>query len=220
MEETFDDFCNTQFAKTLKLEIERRIGNIKISDKTVGGLKKGSDTVKNFGEYLSKFAQGKKGAQGFESIFKLGTYSGSNAHKFVLDAGKFFGHKFKPWEAVKAAQKIGQVGKILGVAGALVGVAAQIWNDQQEKKVENQLLEVRSDIRNTFNSAANVINMKFDEATQTWVEENYDTVINELDGKIKELTLLADIKEEEYQAYISLLNRTRALIREVHIAAE
>ena len=35
--------------------------------------------------------------------------AGSNGHKVVLKVGHAFGKKFKPWEAVKAADKIGKI---------------------------------------------------------------------------------------------------------------
>ncbi|MEC5181256.1 GTPase [Arthrobacter sp. CG_A4] len=41
--------------------------------------------------------------------------AGSTGHKVVLQVGKAFGKKFKPWEAVKFANKIGRVAKVGGV---------------------------------------------------------------------------------------------------------
>ncbi|MEC5193202.1 MULTISPECIES: GTPase [unclassified Arthrobacter] len=42
--------------------------------------------------------------------------AGSTGHKVVLTVGKAFGKKFKPWEAVRTANKIGKVAKVGGVA--------------------------------------------------------------------------------------------------------
>jgi hypothetical protein len=42
--------------------------------------------------------------------------AGSTGHKVVLTVGKAFGKKFKPWEAVRAANTIGKVAKVGGVA--------------------------------------------------------------------------------------------------------
>ena len=92
--------------------------------------------AKNAGSWLDKFATGPNAQKGWDAIFKLGNYSGSGAHQAVLKVGHLVGHKFKPWEAVKMAGKIGKVGKFLGVGGALIGVGLQIWDDQQEEKVE------------------------------------------------------------------------------------
>ena len=85
-----------------------------------------------------------------------------------------------------------------------------------EVKLERQLSDTRSDIRNSFNSAADAINMKFDEETQTWVEENYDTKIAEIDQSFEELKSLAETKQSELENYQVLLDRNRELIKKMH----
>ncbi|RKT79409.1 50S ribosome-binding GTPase [Terracoccus luteus] len=42
--------------------------------------------------------------------------SGSAGHRVVLDVGHFFGAKFKPWQAVRVAHRIGQAAKVASVA--------------------------------------------------------------------------------------------------------
>lgn len=208
----------SEFVCNLKSAIEKRIGEIKINDKTHNRLKEVASGTKNVGEWLSKMATGPNAASGWNAIFKLGTYSGSKAHKVVLEVGHFFGKKFKPWEAVKITGKIGKFGKVVGVGGALIGVAIQIWEDKQEKKVEKQLLEYRSGIRNMFTEAANVIDMQFDEDTQTWVAENLDPKIQEIDKNIELIEQSVNNQQQEYEEYRNLLKRTRELITQVQEA--
>ncbi|MGL5981081.1 MAG: LeoA/HP0731 family dynamin-like GTPase [Phocaeicola sp.] len=203
---------SSEFAATLKNAIEREIGNIKMSDKTAGKLHHGAKKAGEIGQWLSKFATGNNAGTGWKAIFKLGTYSGSDAHKAVLQVGKFFGHKFKPWEAVKTASKIGKFGKVLGVGGALLSVGLQIWDDYQEGQVEKQLIACRSDVRNTFIEAANVIDLHFDEQTQTWVEENITPGIKSIDEQIREIEDSVKCKEQEFAVYHKLLIDTRELI--------
>lgn len=209
---------NSEFAHSLKSAIERRIGEIKMSPKTASHLKTGADKAGEAGKWLSKFATGKNAESGWKAIFKLGTYSGSDAHQVVLKVGHFFGHKFKPWEAVKTASKIGKFGKILGVGGTLIGVGLQIWDDHQESQTEKQLISYRSDIRNTFGEAANVIDMHFDEDTQTWIEDTLMPKIIDIDKQIKEIEDDQHIKDKEFAVYNQLLVRTRNLIAEVQNA--
>ena len=205
----------SEFVGDLKSAIERKIGEIKMSKKTSSKLGSGAQQAEEAGKWLSKFATGNKAGTGWNAIFKLGAYSGSDAHQVVLKVGHFFGHKFKPWEAVKTASKIGKFGKILGVGGALLGVGLQIWDDHQENEAEQQLIAYRSDIRNTFGEAANVIDMRFDEETQTWIEDNLQPKINEIDSQIKEIEDEQNIKDNEFALYSQLLQRTRMLINEV-----
>lgn len=47
--------------------------------------------------------------------------SGSLGHKLVKDIGHTFGHKFKPWQAIKIADKIGKAAKF---GGAMIQVGA------------------------------------------------------------------------------------------------
>ncbi len=206
---------NSEFAETLKSAIERKIEDIKMSKNTASKLSSVAQQAGKAGKWLSKFATGKNASTGWNAIFKLGTYSGSDAHQAVLKVGHFFGHKFKPWEAVKTASKIGKFGKILGVGGTLLGVGLQFWDDHQEKKVEQQLIAYRSDIRNTFTEAANFIDMRFDEETQTWVEDYLQPKINEIDSQIKEIEEMQNKKDKEFALYSQLLQRTRMLINEI-----
>lgn len=205
----------SEFANSLKSAIERKIQDVKMSKQTVNVLKSGAEKAGEAGKWLSKFATGKNAESGWNAIFKLGTYSGSDAHQLVLKFGHFFGHKFKPWEAVKTASKIGKFGKILGVGGALLGVGLQIWDDHQEKQTEKQLISYRSDIRNTFSEAASIIDMRFDEDTQTWVEDTLNPKIADIDNQIKEIEDEQSIKDKEFAIYSEMLIRTRNLIAEI-----
>lgn len=205
----------SEFANSLKSAIERRIQDVKMSKQTANNLKSGAEKAGEAGKWLSKFATGKNAESGWNAIFKLGTYSGSDAHQVVLKVGHFFGHKFKPWEAVKTASKIGKFGKILGVGGALLGVGLQIWDDHQESQTEKQLISYRSDIRNTFSEAANIIDMRFDEDTQTWVEDTLNPKIADIDNQIKEIEEEQSIKDKEFAIYSEMLVRTRNLIAEI-----
>lgn len=206
---------SSEFARQLRSAIEQKIGEIKMTEKTAGGLNRGANAMKDAGVWLAKFATGKNAKSGWDAIFKLGNYSGSNAHQMVLEVGHFFGHKFKPWEAVKMAGKIGKFGKILGVGGALLGVVLQIWDDRQEEKIEKQMLAYRSDIRNTFAEAANIIEMRFDENTKTWIEDTISPKIELIDAQTNEIQSAIMNQQQEYQLYHSLLKRARGLIDEL-----
>lgn len=210
-----DSMEKSEFARKLRSAIEQKIGQIKMSEKTASGFNKGANTMKSAGEWMSKFSTGKNAKTGWDAIFKLGNYSGSNAHQLVLKVGHFLGHKFKPWEAVKMAGKFGKFGKILGAGGALLGVVLDIWEDKQEEKMEKQMLAYRSDIRNTFGEAANIIEMHFDENTKTWIEDTISPKIELIDAQTNEIQSAIRNQQQEYQLYYSLLKKTRELIAEL-----
>ncbi|MBX3077961.1 MAG: 50S ribosome-binding GTPase [Cryobacterium sp.] len=60
--------------------------------------------------------------------------SGSIGHKLVKDVGHTFNHKFKPWQALKIADKIGKAAKVGGFV-IQVGVAGyDVWKNEREAR--------------------------------------------------------------------------------------
>lgn len=216
LSEQIENLANSTFAKDFKALLERKFAELNVDPTKAQKVQKGATYIKEFGTWITKMSRGANAGSGWTSIFKLGTYSGSHTHKAVLTIGHFFGHKFKPWEAVRITGKIGKVGAVLGAVGAVAGIISQIISDKQEKEAERQLREARADIRNSFSEAANAINMEFDKNTGTWIEENYDRRISEIDSNISELRDIVKTKQNEYEDYQKLLEKTRLLIREVH----
>ena len=216
LKEQIEDMENSHFVRDYKTVVDEMFSEINANSRGGQGFQNGTKRISDFGVWLSKQSTGPNAASGWSSIFRLGTYSGSKTHEFVLGVGHFFGHKFKPWEAVKIAGKIGKVGKFLGVAGAFVGIIAQISSDRNEAKLEKQLAENRADIRNTFRSAAQAIDMEFDNNMRTWVEANYGEKISEIDGNLDELHSMVDSHNYEMGKLQSLLTRNRSLIKQIH----
>jgi hypothetical protein len=78
--------------------------------------------------------------------------SGSIGHKIVTDVGHTFGHKFKPWQALKIADKIGKTAKVggfviqIGLAGYEVlknereARQAQIESDRQHSALVTEIM--------------------------------------------------------------------------------
>lgn len=213
LQESLKELDNTQFAKDIKTSIQNKLKNTEISSSTFNALSKAGSYSSQLGTWLSNQCAGQNAAT--QSIFKLGAYSGSKGHDVVLTVGHLFGHKFKPWEAVKWTRGIGVAGKCLGVAGAGIGLVLQVVNDKNTQKVEDGLRNARGEIRQCFNDVGNVIEMTYDESTKTWIAENIEPSISEIDEQIQEINSMIQSKNEEYDRYSSLLRRTRALISEI-----
>lgn len=60
--------------------------------------------------------------------------SGSLGHKLVKDVGHTFGHKFKPWQAIKIADKIGKAAKAGGFLIQAGTAAYQVWKNEHEAR--------------------------------------------------------------------------------------
>lgn len=78
--------------------------------------------------------------------------AGGAVHKGIYEVAKIFGKKFKPWEAVRWAKGAGQAMAILGVVFAAYEVYEQVNDgieaEDRQRKADQQLSEIRRDIRN------------------------------------------------------------------------
>jgi GTP-binding protein EngB required for normal cell division len=78
--------------------------------------------------------------------------AGGAVHKGIYEVAKIFGKKFKPWEAVRWAKGVGQAVAILGVVFAAYEVYEQVNDgieaEERQRKADQQLTEIRCDIRN------------------------------------------------------------------------
>lgn len=211
----FQKLVNSQFGRQVFDMVETRIGQLKANPEFMRELEGGASKLSNFGKTLAEMAKGPNAVGGWKNFFKIGQASQSQMHKVVLEVGHFFGHKFKPWEAVRLAGRIGQGAKVLGAVGAVVGIFAQIWSDKQEQKQEEALLEARNDVRGIFNQAGDVIEMEFDEKTQEWVEAKYGSTIKEIDIQIGDIEKATLAKNAEFESLKNLQARCRKLITEI-----
>ena len=217
LQKDIKEFEDTSFVKDFRVNYEKEKVKVENFDpKKTASFNKYANKTAEYGEAVFNMSRGANAGTGWASLFKVSAYSGSKIHTAVKEVGHFFGHKFKPWEAVKITKNIGIAGKFLGVAGAFVGVLLQLKADRDEEKAEKSLLEVRSGIRCGFNAAANVIDMEFDKQTQTWIEKTYNPIISEIDQQTDELRQTMNIHEEEYKTYQDLLQQTRSLIKQIH----
>lgn len=106
--------------------------------------------------FLNNSAQeaGKKvGNNIMQSIWRgsLKDFSGGLVHQGVKGVGKFFGVKFKPWEAVKCTKFLGGVAVI---ASLLYTIYDAVQSDEKQRENENNLREARDNIRQQFHKMA------------------------------------------------------------------
>lgn len=212
LQQNLDDFSSSDLGRMTADAINSEIKNLNLDPKNREGMQKAAGASKNIGEFIIKHATGPGMKDGASNILKLGGYSGSKIHEGVKWVGHAFGHKFAPWEAVKWARGIGNAGRVLGVAGAGLGFVLQIANDRQEDKAERQLIQGRSEIRSAFVDASNVIDLRFDEDSNTWVADNYGKAIKEVDDRLEELESMTTKNNNEVAVYEQYLKEVRNLI--------
>jgi len=218
LQKKFKELSESEFARDLKLTMDERVKSVHISEDTRRNMEKTSNYLKDFGTKIATMSVGKNPGNGFMSIFKTSTYSGSQLHETVLKVGHLFGHKFQPWQAVRWTKNIANGSRVLGVVGSVLSVGLQIYNDKQEDKIEYQLAEGRNEIRSCFRDASNVIEMEYDKATDTWIEKNITPHVQQIDKDIAEIYSNIKSTNDLYIKLNNLLQRTRAMISDIQNA--
>ena len=84
----------------------------------------------------------------------MARFSGSMAHGAILNMGHFFGHSFRPWEAVRYAGYIGRAAPFISIATELLSIPVQIHADHMEDKRNEDAHRKRDEIRREYSRMA------------------------------------------------------------------
>ena len=211
--EKVDQIAESELVKTLIPKLEVKIQDIDVDPQTLATVKGYSEDAHKLGRFLVEQSFNPQHAT---SWFKFRQYSGTPTHDTVKSIGHFFGKSFKPWEAVEWTRRIANAGRGLAVVGIFVSVAAQIKEEADAAKQEQELREGRAAIRAGFDDAAREVELHFDEATNTYVDEIIGQELAKVDAQLKELRDMQQSRSNLFQNLNSLLEDTRELISEMH----
>ncbi|HHF2902667.1 TPA: GTPase [Vibrio diabolicus] len=114
--------------------------------------------------------------------------SGSSLHNGVKIVGKFFGVKFKPWQAVNIAKNIGNVARYLGPAMAVIGVGLQIYDDLKQEEQRTTMRDARANIRREFRKIAKDLEQQFQEGILHTVNDIHCEEIQRTQSTLDEIT--------------------------------
>ncbi|MCR9504334.1 GTPase [Vibrio alginolyticus] len=114
--------------------------------------------------------------------------SGSSLHNGVKIVGKFFGVKFKPWQAVNIAKNIGNVARYLGPAMAVIGVGLQIYDDLKQEEQRTTMRDARADIRREFRKIAKDLEQQFQERILHTVNDIHCEETQQTQSTLDEIT--------------------------------
>ncbi len=202
-----DEFYNSDFSNSLRFRLDKRKdgGNAFINQilKT-DWIARGS----------SKIIANTTGANAAANGLKA--FSGSNAHEWVLNIGHYFGHSFKPWEAVKWVKKINIAGKALGVFGVVFSWGMQAKEDIDEDRRNREIRANREKLRASFNDAANGLVIHYNNAMNDLLNENYRKRIGEIDNKVLDIRALRKNKSDACNLLEATQNECRQLISDIH----
>ena len=215
LEERVEQIAESELAKELLARLRERIQGIDIDPETLSNMKQAGELTHRLGQFLIKNSFTSTTST-FTGLFKLSQYSGTATHGMVKNIGHFFGKSFKPWEAVKWTRNIANAGRVLSVAGVVLSIVLQIKEDADAAKLERELREGRAAVRAGFDEAAHAVELHYDKATGTYVDQTIGQRIAVIDEKLEELRDMQQSRSDLFQELNSLLEETRRLISEMH----
>lgn len=202
-----DEFYKTDFSKKLQFRLSEKY---KKGNPLVERIFKSDVLAQGSTKIISNTVGTNATANGLKA------FTGSNVHQMVLDIGHFFGHSFKPWEAVKWVKGINVAGKVLGVFGVVFSLGMQAKEDVDADKRSQEMRSNREKLRAGFNDAANELVKQFNKSITEYLANNYHLRISEIDNQISEIRKLRIGKSESYKLLEAAQSECRALISEIH----
>lgn len=138
----------------------------------------------------------------------LKSFSGNAIHEGILTAGKFFGIKFRPWEAVGLAKNAAVFGAVLSVAGVLLAIWGKFKSDEERRQKEQELQEAKEKIKAQYKENANNI---YGDIMRNVREKLAESVGKELDNVADNLRQIAEERQKK-EACMAVLEKLSAKI--------
>lgn len=207
-----DDLETSEFSCNLKIRLLQKFN--KLPTKIQGLLDGAGEGLKDAGKKVASNAY----KPGISGGLKLSNFSGSTIHETVIKVGHFFGHKFKPWEAIKWTKGVAIAGHALAAFGVVFSVGMQMKSDIDEDKHTQQMKDNRHNIRSAFNAVANELEKFANLYSNDVISQAIEPSISELDKNIAEIR---DTRKNRTQEYIQLQTVQQdciSLIQEIHSA--
>ncbi len=167
-------------------------------------LSKGSTMILNNAGGASA---GLKGLSGFK---------GTNVHQLVLDVGQFFGHPFKPWEAIKITKGINIAGRVLGVVGTVLSIGMQAKEDYDSEQRVKEQKNVREQVRGSYNMVAESLEKHFSDSLNKFIQSQLQPRLTEINNSISSIQSLRASKSEKCNDLLALDTECRTLISDIH----
>jgi len=129
-------------------------------------------------------------------LAKLGNFSTTVSRDMVYNTVKFFGGKFKPWGAVKTAKFINKLGPILAGIGTILDIIITIEEEKDKEKYEQELRDVRANIRQDFRRVASEMRSDFENGLEDENGNKYEG-LNKVIFKDFYQQELAEVEKEQ-----------------------
>ena len=146
----------------------------------------------------------------------LARFSGSFAHGAVLNIGRFMGHSFRPWEAVKIARGIGTAGTVLSVAGIGLSLYMQIREHQEEARKTEETMRARQELRAHFAGIAQRVLDEANGVIEGYIREALTEPMEEIREYSDELNRARQDQNTHIKHLAQVSKSARAFIARIH----
>ncbi len=197
-----ENFGSRESLLLFEKNLDARINSPSISLEERKNLEK----QKTFLNYLSE--GGAKIAQmsGVNSLNGgISQAAGSQAHTMIYNFGKFFGHKFKPWEAVKTASTLGKVAKFgIPVVTTLASIGLDFYTKNKEEKRAKEIVVAKNQLNADLRSKIKSIRCEIEKNFKLSVITNYKDKLEEVDRMKMEISNSMSKNENIKKALLEL----------------
>lgn len=197
-----ENFGSRESLLLFEKNLDARINSPSISLEERKNLEK----QKTFLNYLSE--GGAKIAQmsGVNSLNGgISQAAGSQTHTMIYNVGKFFGHKFKPWEAVKTASTLGKVAKFgIPVVTTLASIGLDFYTKNKEEKRAKEIVVAKNQLNADLRSKIKSIRCEIEKNFNLSVITNYKDKLEEVDRMKMEISNSMSKNENIKKALLEL----------------
>ncbi len=165
---------------------------------------------------LAKAAQGPASSVG-GGFLAAKEVAGSTLHDGVYAIGKFFGHNFRPWEAVNIAKDLGNIAAAGGVILSVAGFAYDAYADHQAMKKEEEAADARLSVSRSFRTMASRARDQFHRVLEDQVEPELFGPIEARLAELRRERLAIRARDKEVGELLRTLeDDIRGMIARVH----
>lgn len=164
------------------------------------------------GVKLSKLAQG-PGAVSKGGLLTAGQVRGAPLQKIVLQAGKTFGMKFKPWQAVNVAKNIGNAAKFIGPAAQVISIFLDMWQIHKEEEHSKLLSEAKLKVMAQFNEMGQKLKREFENQLREVEKQTFDLISDEVENAQNAYQKANTTNDETSKALLELREELSALLK-------
>jgi ethanolamine utilization protein EutP (predicted NTPase) len=217
-----DVLLESEVAKTLLNQKSINIKfntNINLNSINKEKLTSGIQILNNFSTFAKGFTVNTKAvkaaADAGKTLKGLKVISGSEGHKVIYNIGKFFGKKFKPYGAVKAASKLGKIGSIVGKVTIVLPFLVAGFEEYQENRYAKKIKEERQKVRDSYGELAREIKSSFGEQFDKLLEESYRLEIANTQKIMEGIRDSDKLKDSEVVKIQRLLEKSSSILKEL-----